>query len=233
MIRDAKVIPEKAPMALVFDSLACMVPAGKIASMEKAAKEGKTGLGTNMRDKLGLATATSQELPAFMTFVEENNVLAVFLNQAREKPGVMYGDPTYTPGGKAPEFYASTRIKLSRQMLRDEKTKTVVGQKITAETVKNKTYRPFLKTAWFFRFNEDGSGYIDINESMIEHLIERGAFERPTAQTYVWEGVPLKRNQLGPIIGRDPEGMNKMIDMGEKLGEMPMGEMPADAEDAE
>lgn len=210
-VRDADIIDKNAPMCIVFDSIASMVPASKLE---------RSGDGANMREKLALATAMSQELPAFMTFVEENNCLAVFLNQAREKPGVMYGDPTYTPGGKAPEFYASTRIKLGRTMIKAADKKTVVGQKITAETTKNKVYRPFLKTSWYFRFREDGTGYIDVIESMFEHLAERGAIEKADLQNYVWNGGKAKKHMILKQLNADANGLEKLLELSDGLGDM-------------
>jgi len=211
-IRGAKIIEPTSPMAVIFDSLASMVPMAKIEAMSKGAA------GLNMKDKLALATATSQELPGFVSFVEKHNVLAVFLNQMREKPGVMYGDPTTTPGGKAPEYYASTRIKLSRQILVDT-AKNKVGQKITAETTKNKVFRPWLKTSWFFRFRPDGTGYIDVLESMFEHLVERGAIKKADKMHYEWEGGKSKKgNILNKLRQDEAKSLEMLLDMTDGLG---------------
>jgi recombination protein RecA len=207
-IRKADVIPFEAPLVCVFDSLAAMVPAEKLERGDKAA---------NMREKVALATATSQELPAFSTFVEENNILAIFLNQIRTKPGVAYGDPRYTPGGDALPFYASVRIWLSRSM--DKVSKEVVGQTITAETVKNKTHRPFLKEEFIFKFHADGTGYIDVVASMVEHIgaqkltalgIQGGAW-------FTWEGQRIqgKQNFLD-ALNADPTSVEKLIQIAEQ-----------------
>lgn len=208
-IRKADIIPYEAPLAVVFDSLHAMVPQAKL--------DRDTAKGQNMKDKLALATATSMELPAFATFVEENNIIAIFLNQLRTKPGVVYGDPRYTPGGDALEFYSSARLFLSRSMERDGKI--VTGQKVTAETVKNKTYRPFQKASWAFNFREDGTGYIDIHETMVDHIpskvladegIQAGAW-------YTWDG---KRYQgeanFLEALRADPNSIDALIDIAEK-----------------
>lgn len=207
-IRNADVIPFEAPLVCVFDSLAAMVPAEKLERGDKAA---------NMREKVALATATSQELPAFSTFVEENNILAIFLNQIRTKPGVAYGDPRYTPGGDSLPFYASVRMWLDRSM--HKVNKEVVGQTITAETVKNKTHRPFLKEDFIFKFHKDGTGYIDVAASMIEHIgaqkladlgIQQGAW-------FTWEGKRIqgKQNFLD-ALNADPQIIDKLIDIAEQ-----------------
>lgn len=213
-IRNADVIPFEAPLVCVFDSLAAMVPAEKLFKSDGKEIEGD-GKAANMRDKVSLAVATSQELPAFSTFVEENNILAIFLNQIRTKPGVTYGDPRYTPGGDSLPFYASVRLFLSRSMERDKKTKEVTGQTVTAETVKNKTYAPFKKDDFIFKFKEDGTGYIDVIDSMIGHLLNLGKIE--TAGAYiVWDGSKTYRSQLVPKLHQDYQAsLNRLIDMAE------------------
>lgn len=214
-IRNAKVIPFEAPLVCVFDSLAAMVPAEKLVRSDGKEIE-QDGKGANMREKVGLAVATSQELPAFATFVEENNILAIFLNQIRTKPGVSYGDPRYTPGGDSLPFYASVRIYLSRSM--DKKGKDVIGQTITAETVKNKTHRPFLKEDFVFKFRDDGTGYIDVAASMVEHIgaakltalgIQGGAW-------FTWEGQRIQgKDNFLAHLNKDPDNIEKLIAIAE------------------
>jgi len=204
-IRGAKVIPFEAPLVVVFDSFAAMVPEAKL--------ERKNGL--NMKDKLSLATAASQELPGFNALVEENNALVLFLNQLRTKPGVMFGDPRYTVGGEALPYYASTRMYLGRSVNKDKKTKEFLGQSITAETIKNKTYRPFVKTSWEFKFREDGSGYIDPVESMIDHLIEIEGIERDGTKI-VWEGQSYDRTKILAAVEKTPNALDVLITMAEK-----------------
>jgi recombination protein RecA len=210
-IRKADVIPFEAPLAVVFDSLHAMVPAAKL--------DRDMSQGQNMKDKLGLAMATSAEFPAFATFVEENNIIAIFLNQLRTKPGVVYGDPRYTPGGDSMEFYASARLFLSRSMEKDKNTKEVTGQKITAESVKNKTHRPFQKASWLFKFKEDGTGFIDVPHTMIDHIgskvltelgIQAGAW-------FTWEGQRFNgEKNFIDALHADPAAVSKLIDIAEK-----------------
>jgi len=206
-IRKADVIPFEAPLALVFDSFAAMVPAEKMERGSDAA---------NMREKVALATAASQELPAFCNFVEENNACVLFLNQIRTKPGVVYGDPRYTPGGDSLPFYSSTRAFLSRSMVKDKKTKEVEGQNITMEVIKNKTHRPFEKTGWSFRFKPDGTGYIDIVDSMIDHLVDIGGFEKQ-GDYLVWDGKKYFRTQITQVVSQRPDAIDVLIAMAEKV----------------
>ena len=206
LIRNADVIPFEAPLVVVFDSLASMVPH---AELERDRSQSK-----NMKEKLSLATATSQELPAFNHFLEQNNILAIFLNQMRIKPGAMGKDPRYTPGGEAPFFYDAVKMYLGRTVHKD-KSGNVTGQTVRSETVKNKTYRHGVKTSFEFKYLEDGTGYIDVIESMLMHLRDIGKLETSGAYV-VWDG---KKKYLGPLaaeLNKDYEAsLERLIDMAE------------------
>lgn len=183
-IRSDGLIDEGAPIIAVFDSLAAMVPRSK---GEKELTE------LTMADSLALAKATSSVMPAVNQYAEEYNTLMLILNQTRENPGVSYGDPTRTPGGKAPGFYASVRIKLSAKALVDS-DKDRIGQRITAEIIKTKLTRPFQKTEWDFVY-EDLFGKFDVTGSMIDHLVECGKLEQKGARI-TFEGKSYFRSQL-------------------------------------
>lgn len=189
MVRAKKHIPEEAPIIFVFDSLAAMVPKSVI---EKDATE------LNMNDNTALARATSSGLKHLQPYCERYNMTAIFLNQSRTKIGVMYGDPTTTPGGSAPEFYSSVRIKLSGGKITEGSgsSKEVAGKEITAETVKNKVNRPFLKTNWDFRFREDGSGYFDVVGSLVDHMCKQGFIEQSGARVTWTDGKSYYKSQL-------------------------------------
>jgi recombination protein RecA len=194
-IRKTGLIPFEAPLVVVFDSLHSMVPAANL--------ERQKGEAQNMREKLALAQATASELPALAQLAEENNTLVIFLNHLKTKPGVVYGDPRYTPGGEAIDFYSSVRVFLSRRMEKDKTTKETTGQIITAEVIKNKTYPPFKKAEWIFRFKND-VGYIDVVDTMIGHLIERKLLN--VSGAYIeWEGKKYYRSQLVEHLNADPE----------------------------
>ncbi len=186
IVRKSGQIADDAPLVWVFDSLASMVPQSK---MEKEVTA------FNMNDNTALARATSATFPALMQWCERNNMLALFLNQARTKIGVMYGDPTTTPGGNAPEFYASVRIKLGREMLLD-KEKNKIGQRIGAECIKNKIHRPFMKVKWDFLFQPDGSGRFDVVGSMIVYLCDIGVLGKAGAYVVLPDGSKSYRSEL-------------------------------------
>jgi protein RecA len=196
--RDAKVIEPNAPIVVVFDSLAAMVPKSKMA--KEIDEQG-------MNDSLALAKATSSVFPALAIFAEELNILVLVLNQMRLKPGVVYGPPETTPGGEAPRYYASVRIQLGAKRIvegtGDEKN--MVGQEITAKCIKNKVSRPFQSAKWEFRFREDGTGYFDVTGSTVAYLIDRGILASSGARVTWTDGKSYFRKQL--IAKIDDEGL--------------------------
>ncbi|CCG43337.1 RecA family protein [Magnetospirillum molischianum] len=202
-IRDAKALPEDAPIVVVFDSLASMIP---------QSKADKDATDFNMNDNTALARATSANFNALALHAEEMNILIIFLNQARTKIGVMFGDPTTTPGGNAPEFYASVRIKLGRSMLTagTGEDKTKIGQRIGAECVKNKVNRPFLKASWDFLFQPDGTGKFDVVGSLVDYLVAVGALEKGKAHITWTDGKSYFRKALVEKLEADPTGVEQL-----------------------
>ncbi|UNB78118.1 hypothetical protein MJK71_28620 [Escherichia coli] len=79
------------------------------------------------------------------------NACIIFLNQVRTKIGVMFGDPTTSPGGDSPKFYASVRIRLGASVMKDGKEK--IGRDVGAECIKNKVAPPYGKCTWKFYFD--------------------------------------------------------------------------------
>lgn len=184
-IRDNKLVPITAPLVVVFDSLNSMVPQSK---MEKEMDELK------MNDKLALAASCSSVFPALAVLAEETDCLLLFLDQIRQDPGVMFGDNTKTSGGKAPGFYSSIRIALSRKVIKKDGEE--LGQSITAKIVKNKVGRPFRTAQWNFMFDDEGSGYLDRIGGMIDHLVEIGCIKKTGAYLEFGE----KKVHRGPLV---------------------------------
>lgn len=200
--REQKVIPDNAPIVVVYDSLAAMVPKSKMA--KEIDEQG-------MNDSLALAKATSSVFPALAIFAEKFNVLVLVLNQMRLKPGVIYGPPETTPGGEAPRYYASVRIQLGAKRIVEGsgEDKDMIGQEITAKCIKNKVARPFQKAKWEFRFREDGSGYFDVVGSTLAFLIERELLASSGARVTWTDGKSYFRKAL--IAKIEEEGLESEL----------------------
>ena len=170
MIRSKKLIPKEAPICVVFDSLASMIPQSALKDFSAM----------NMNDMTALARVTSQTMKILALLADDYNAAVIFLNQIRTKPGVVYGDPTTTPGGQALGFYASVRIALSASKITvgTGEEAEVVGQQVKAKIIKNKINRPFLTSKWQFRYREDGSGYFDLIGSMIDFLRDQDIIKK-------------------------------------------------------
>ena len=118
---------------VVIDSVAALVPQAEI--------EGEMG-----DSHVGLqARLMSQALRKLSGTINKTNTIAIFINQLREKVGVMFGNPETTPGGRALKFYSTIRmdVRRSEQIKQGD---SVIGNKTTVKIVKNKVAPPF-KTA--------------------------------------------------------------------------------------
>ena len=188
-IRESKAIPESAPILFVLDS---------IASCNTESTIGKDMDELNMNDNTALARVTSTTLKSMSYYAEVYNFTVIYLNQVRTKIGVMFGDPTTTPGGASMEFYATTRLALSRtKIMKDVKGgKEFIGQTITMKTVKNKLTRPFQEFKLDMMFEEDGVAYFDVTGALIDSAIQLGNLTQPTAHILWTDGKKYYRKAL-------------------------------------
>jgi recombination protein RecA len=118
---------------IVIDSVAALVPKAEIAG-----EMGDQHMGLQAR-------LMSQALRKLSGIIGKSNTIAIFINQLREKIGVMFGNPEVTTGGRALKFYASVRIDV-RRIEAIKNGSEVVGNRTKAKVVKNKVAPPFKET---------------------------------------------------------------------------------------
>ena len=158
---------------IVIDSVAALVPQAEI--------EGEMG-----DSHVGLqARLMSQALRKLSGVISKTNTIAIFINQLREKVGVMFGNPETTPGGRALKFYSSVRLEIRK----GEQLKLgtdVIGSKANVKVVKNKMAPPFKNCSLDIMYGEG----ISKNGEIIDLGVEAGILEKSGAW-YAYNGEKL------------------------------------------
>ena len=181
--------------ALVIDSVAALTPKSEI--------EGEMG-----DSKMGLhARLMSQALRKLTASISKTNCTVFFINQLREKIGVMFGNPETTTGGNALKFYASVRIDIRRSTQLKNTEGGVLGNKTRVKIVKNKVAPPF-KTAEFDIMY--GEGISKIGE-ILDIGVERDIIEK-SGSWFSYGGSKLGqgRESVKSILKDNPELMEEL-----------------------
>lgn len=178
---------------VVVDSVAALTPKSEI--------EGEMG-----DSKMGLhARLMSQALRKLTSSISKTNCTVIFINQLREKIGIMFGNPETTTGGNALKFYASVRLDIRRSTQIKDNNGVVTGNKTRVKVVKNKVAPPFKTVEFDIMYG--------IGISRIGELIDKGVESEIIAKSGSW--FSYDNTKLGQ--GRD--AVKKLLDDNPELAE--------------
>jgi recombination protein RecA len=183
---------------IVVDSVAALTPRAEI--------EGEMG-----DSHVGLqARLMSQALRKLTGTLSKSNTIAIFINQLREKIGVIYGSPEVTPGGRALKFYASVRLDIRRiESIKDGAE--VVGNRTRVKVVKNKCASPFKSAEFDIMY---GKG-ISREGSILDVAVDLGIVKKSGAwYTYEGEQLGQGRENAKTFLSATPE---LMIELNERI----------------
>jgi recombination protein RecA len=174
---------------VVIDSVAALVPRAEI--------EGEMG-----DVHVGLqARLMSQALRKLAGTISRSNTTAIFINQMREKIGVMFGNPETTPGGRALKFYASTRLDI-RRIESIKEGNEVIGSRVRVKVVKNKVAPPFRQAEFDVMFG----GGISREGSLLDVAVDYDVV-RKSGAWYTYDGDQLGqgRENAKRFLRENPE----------------------------
>jgi len=175
---------------IAIDSVAALTPRAEI--------EGEMG-----DARIGLqARLMSQALRKLTAAISKSKTSVIFINQIREKIGVMFGSPETTPGGRALKFYASIRIDL-RRLASIKQGDSVIGNRVRAKVVKNKVAPPFRQAEFEIMYDEG----ISRSGCILDMAVARNIVQKSGAW-FTYEGEKL---------GQGKEATRQLLKSNKKL----------------
>ncbi len=202
---------------VIIDSVAALVP--------KAEIDGEMG-----DSHVGLqARLMSQALRKLTAVISKSNCIVIFINQLREKVGVMFGNPETTTGGRALKFYASVRLDV-RRIETLKKGTEVIGNRTRVKVVKNKVAPPFREAEFDIMFGEGISREGDILDLAVAHEViqKSGAWF-----AYLGEKIGQGRENAKTYLRENPETMAEVEQqVRQKCGILCLEEGPAQREES-
>lgn len=180
---------------IVIDSVAALTPKSEI--------EGEMG-----DSKMGLhARLMSQALRKLTGAINKTNCTVIFINQLREKIGVMFGNPETTTGGNALKFYASVRIDIRRSTQIKNSDSAVIGNKTRVKVVKNKVAPPFQMAEFDIMYGEGISKVGEIIDLGVEfNIVKKSGSWFSYGDTKLGQGRDAVKN----LLRDNPELMEEL-----------------------
>jgi len=187
---------------VVIDSVAALTPKSEI--------EGEMG-----DSKMGLhARLMSQALRKLTASISKTNCTMIFINQLREKIGVMFGNPETTTGGNALKFYASIRLDIRRSTQIKDSNGSVLGNKTRVKVVKNKVAPPFRMAEFDIMYGEGISKVGEVLDIAVENeIVKKSGSWFSYQDSKLGQGRDAVKNMLkdNPDLMDDLEEQIKVI----------------------
>jgi len=180
---------------IVIDSVAALTPKSEI--------EGEMG-----DSKMGLhARLMSQALRKLTSSISKTNCTVIFINQLREKIGVMFGNPETTTGGNALKFYASVRLDIRRSTQIKDSNSEVIGNKTRVKIVKNKVAPPFRTAEFDIMYGEGVSKTGEIIDIGVNYeIVKKSGSWFSYQDTKLGQG----RDAVKTLLNDNPELMEEL-----------------------